>query len=109
MNEISREESAKIVEEQTSKMTKIEGGARYLMGTTAYHKMGDVSRDKGDLFITSNETDTHWIGNWVTGFGFINVCFPKSTSRELTEEEITEYNKTYIQIASQPPYKLKVD
>jgi len=79
-----------------------------LMGTKAYHQLGDISRDKEDLFYASHETDNYYIGSWVTGFGFFNVCFPKEISRKLTPEEVEEYNKTYIQIASQPPWKLNV-
>ena len=109
MDKITTEESAKIVEAQTSQMTEIEGGHRYLMATKAFHKMGELSRDKADLCIVGTETDEYVIGNWVTGFGFFNVCFPRDTTRELMEDEIEDYNKTYIQIASQPPYKLKVD
>ena len=45
----------------------------------------------------------------MTGFGFIKVEFPKETTRELTEEEIERYNKTSIQIGSQPPYKLNIE
>jgi hypothetical protein len=89
-------------------MTPVKNG-RYLMGTKAYHQLGDISRDEPDLFCASAETEKFYIGMWVTGFGFFNVCFPKETSRELTPEEIEKYNKTYIQISSQPPIKLKVD
>jgi hypothetical protein len=27
------------------------------------------------------------VGNWVTGYGFINVKFPKETTRKLTQAE----------------------
>lgn len=91
---------------EVSKMTEIE--PRYLMGTKAYHQLGEISRDKYDLFSANGETDKFWIGMWCTGYGFFNVLFPKETSRELTEEEIEKYNKMYIQIGSQPPIKLKI-
>ena len=93
---------------EVAKMIPIENG-HYLMGTKAYHQLGDISRDEPDLFRAYDETEKFYIGMWTTGFGFFNVCFPKETSRELTPEEIEKYNKTYIQISSQPPIKLKVD
>jgi len=81
---------------------------KFLMGTKAFHQLGELSRDEYDLFRINGETDNYWIGAWVTGYGFFNVCFPKTTSRELTKEEIEKYNKTFIQIGSQPPIKLHV-
>jgi len=66
--------------------------AKYMMATTAIHQLGDISSDEPDLCIVSKETETDYIGNWVTGLGFINVRFPKETTRELTEAEIENYN-----------------
>lgn len=92
--------------EEVSKMVEIE--PKYLMGTKAYHQLGDISRDEYDLFSATGETEKYWVGMWTTGFGFFNVLFPKETSRELTQKEIKKYNKTYVQIGSQPPVKLDV-
>lgn len=91
---------------ELSKMVEIE--PRYLMGTKAYHQLGDISRDEYDLFSAKGETQKYWVGMWTTGFGFFNVLFPKETSRELTKDEVEKYNNTYIQINSQPPIKLEV-
>jgi hypothetical protein len=91
---------------EIAKMKKI--SPKYLMGTKAYHQLGEISRDEYDLFHANYETDNYWIGSWITGFGFFNVLFPKETSRELTQEEITQYNKTYIQLGSYPPTKLNI-
>ncbi len=82
---------------------------KYMMATKAMHKLGDISSEHEDLCIIERETDTHYIGRWVTGFGFIEVEFPKETTRELTAEEVEKYNKQYIQLSNQPPIKLKVD
>lgn len=83
---------------------------KYMMGTKAYHQLGDISNEPNpDLFQAYAETDDYWVGAWVFGFGFINVLFPKSTSRELTPEEVEYWNKKYCQIGSQPAFKLKVD
>jgi hypothetical protein len=82
---------------------------KYMMGTKAHHLLGDISSDNFDLKIISVETEKYWIGSWVTGFGFFNVCFPKETTRELTSEEVEKYNKTYVRIGSQPSIKLKVN
>jgi hypothetical protein len=84
---------------------KIEG--KYLIGTLAYHQLGEISREP-DLFRADGETKDYWVGMWVTGFGFFDVLFPKDTSRELTDEEKEKYNKMSVQIGSQPPLKLKV-
>jgi hypothetical protein len=96
----------KLVKEQTAVMVDIE--PKYLMGTKAYHQLGDISSNEYDLFTTSGETDEYWVGMWVTGFGFFNVLFPKETSRELTDEEVEKYNKLYYRINSQPSYKLNI-
>lgn len=93
------------IKQEVDNMKKID---LYLIGSKAYHLLGDINR-KEDLFHASGETDNYYIGMWVTGFGLFNVCFPKETSRKLTKEENKKYNKTYIQISSQPPTKLKVD
>ncbi len=91
---------------EVSKLVKIE--PRYLMGTKAYHQLGNISCDEYDLFLATGETEKYWVGMWTTGFGFFNVLFPKETSRELTKDEIEKYNKTYVQINSQPLVKLNV-
>lgn len=92
---------------EVSKMIKFPT-PKYFMGTKAFHQLGDISRDNFDLFLAIGETENYWIGNWVTGFGFIDVLFPKETSRNLNPAEIEEYNKTYISINSNPAVKLNV-
>jgi len=62
------------------------------MATTAIHKLGDISRETPDICIITHEDDENYYGNWVTGFGFVDVQFPKSTTRDLTPEEISEYH-----------------
>lgn len=66
--------------------------SKYMMATTANHKLGDISREQPDLCVVSEEDENNYIGNWVFGLGFIDVEFPKSTTRELTEEEIEKYH-----------------
>jgi len=87
-------------------MAKID---KYMMATKAVHKMGDISRDEPDLCHVHEEALDHYIGSWVTGYGFINVKFPKETTRDLTPEEIKKYNKMRVQLSDHPPIKLKVD
>jgi hypothetical protein len=82
---------------------------KYMIGTTAIHLLGEISREKGDLCRLYGETDQYYVGTWVTGFGFFDVLFPKENTRELTPEEVTYWNARSVQIASQPPQKLKVD
>lgn len=78
------------------------GKSRYMMATKAIHKLGDISRDKPDLCVVHDEDKENYIGNWVTGFGFINVKFPKSTTRELTEEEKEHYHGMQVVIGDGP-------
>jgi len=42
-------------------------------------------------FIHSENADDY-IGNWVVGFGDINARFSKADTREMTSEEIKNYN-----------------
>ena len=50
------------------------------MATKAIHQLGDISRDKEDLCFIHDEDEKNYIGNWITGYGFIEVKFPKETS-----------------------------
>lgn len=87
---------------------------KYMIATTAIHKLGDISRpvNNGDysdnLCTVYHEDSDNWIGMWVTGFGFGDVKFPKSTTRELTNEETEYFNGRKIQINNQPPFSLQV-
>jgi predicted RNA-binding protein (virulence factor B family) len=79
-----------------------------MMATTAIHKMGDISQDKGDICAVFREDEENYIGNWVTGFGFIDVKFPKVSTRDLTEEEKDKYSKMRVRINNQPAYELGI-
>ena len=79
-----------------------------MMATKAIHKLGDISRKKEDICIIIDEDDDNYIGMWVTGYGFFDVKFPKSSTMELTPEEIEKYNLMHVQINNQFPVKLKV-
>lgn len=74
--------------------------AHYMMATQAIHKLGDISSDEPDLCVIHSEDEENYVGNWVTGFGFINVKFPKNTTRELTEEEKEKYHGMQIVISN---------
>lgn len=82
---------------------------KYLMATKAYHQLGDISRDKPSLCRIISEDENNYIGSWVEGFGFINVKFPKETTRELTNKERKYYAKQYYQINSGPSFKLNIE
>jgi len=86
--------------------TEIE--TKHLMATEAYHLLGDISRNEADLCIVSKETDEYFVGNWVTGLGFFNVLFPKETTRELTEEEVNEFEQLSIAINGTPLHDIKI-
>ena len=83
--------------------------SKCMMATTAVHKLGDISNDSPDLCHIYNETETDYIGMWITGFGFFDVKFPKETTRELTPEEVEKYNSMSVQLSDHPPQQLKVD
>lgn len=80
----------------------------YAIGTTAIHNLGDLSREESDLCYLDREIDDYYIGNWVTGYGFFDVKFPKETVRELTEEERIKYQKMRFQVSNQPPFSLPI-
>lgn len=82
--------------------------SKYMMATEAYHQLGDISSDSPDLCYYYNETPDYYVGAWVFGFGFFDVLFPKSTTRELTEEEITHFHGMKMQINSTPIGELKI-
>lgn len=65
----------------------------YLMAREAYHLLGEVTRDEWDLAIVFKEDDENFYGNWVFGYGLIDVRFPKNKVEELNKKEITKYNK----------------
>lgn len=71
---------------------------KYMMGTIAEHKTGKISRTEPSLCVVDRETKNYYVGNWVEGFGFIDVKFPKNTTRDLTKKEINDFNGKLIQI-----------
>lgn len=71
---------------------------KYMMATDAFHQLGEISRRDPDLCVVISETETDYYGSWVFGIGFINVRFPKSTTRHLTDDEVAYYNEMDIHI-----------
>jgi hypothetical protein len=71
-----------------------------MMATEAFDKLGNISRDNPDVCVIFEEDEGNYYGNWVTGFGFTNVRFPKATTRELTAEEKDRYDGVGIQIGN---------
>lgn len=72
---------------------------RYMMATTAHHKLGDISRDQPDLAYIDREDGDDFIGQWVTGAGYIEVRFPKTTTRELTAEERERFDGCELEMS----------
>lgn len=80
---------------------------KYMMATKAEHEFaGDISREEPDLCQVSKEADDFYVGSWVTGFGFIDVKFPKETTRELTDAESEYYDGREIGIPGSWAYEL---
>ena len=82
---------------------------KYMIATKAIHKTGDISRDDGDLCIVFEEDESNYIGQWVTGYGFVKVKFPKESTRPLTKKEIKKYNKLILRLPWGGYEKMKVD
>jgi hypothetical protein len=82
---------------------------RYRMATTAIHQCGDISREKPDLCLVHAEDEENYYGQWVRGFGFINVRFPKATTRKLTPEEVERENGRVVGVAGSWHYEIKID
>lgn len=89
--------------------------SKYMIATVANHKLGDLSRDDSsanldgeNLCVVHSETDENYIGNWVLGLGFVNVEFPKTSTRDLTDAEIARFDRQKVQINSQAPFELNI-
>ena len=80
----------------------------HMMAITAYHQLGDISREKPDLGFVHGDDGQNWVGSWISGYGFFHVKFPKKTTRKLTKKEKEYWNSRHLQIASQPPTKIKI-
>jgi len=75
----------------------------------ALHLLGDISREEDDYIRIHKETETHYIGSFEEGFGFINVEFKKEDCRLLNEEERKELNGKWYSINGNPLYRIYVD
>ena len=78
-------------------------------GSPAIHKLGDISRKYDDKIRIHSEDDTHYIGNFEEGYGFINVKFNKSDCRLLNLEEREKLNGSWYGINGNPLYRIYVD
>jgi len=70
----------------------------YAMGKEAHHVTGEISREEWDLIQINAEDDKNYIGNWMYGFGFIEVKFPKKSIRALNKKEIKYYEGSHYGI-----------
>lgn len=75
---------------------------RYVMATAAAHKLGDLSRDPAHLALVYGEDGDAYVGRWIEGFGYFDVRFPKATTRDLTADEIAEYDGRLVAINGEP-------
>lgn len=79
-----------------------------MIGTRALHKLGDISREGGDLCAIHGKMRGYYIGNWVTGLGFVDVKFPVATTRHLTRADVARYKGKRVAIGSSWSYALNV-
>lgn len=75
----------------------------------AMHKLGNIGRKNDDYIRVYRETDTHYIGNFEEGLGFIDVEFKKEDCRQLTDAEIKDLNGKWYSINGNPLYKIYID
>lgn len=69
---------------------------KLMMGTVAHgdpkgQKPMDISRENPELMMVEREDGEFWVGHWLEGFGFINVYFPKESTRPCTADEKKAY------------------
>lgn len=79
---------------------------KFMLGTTAYHKLGNLSDEEGALFIAHKENKKYYQGQWtqdsgVTSYGFFGILFPKNKCKEIPEPPkekliVKTRNSTYI-------------
>jgi hypothetical protein len=90
MTMATKHEHKRIAERERERIAGFTKG--YRMATTAIHMLGDISRDVPSLCYIREESGEDYIGEWVTGYGFIEVRFPKATTRKLTPAEYERFN-----------------
>lgn len=56
-----------------------------MLATKAYHKLGEISSKVPDRCTVYEEDDHNYYGSWDVGFGFIDVRFPKETTKKIGE------------------------
>ena len=81
---------------------------KHMMGTVALHQLGDISSDEPDICVIYGDDGDYWVGQWIYGYGFFNVRYPKETTRELTEEEYNKYNDRGLAINGNPVGNIKI-
>ena len=90
------------------KSIREDGACLYAMGKEAHHYLGDISRKDWDIVQVVQEDADNYYGNWLYGYGYVDVRFPKSSLRELTKEEIDQYEGSNFGIVGSWANKLKV-
>jgi hypothetical protein len=77
---------------------------QYMMATKCYYHGDDTPLilEEPELCVVFEENDENYIGNWVEGFGFINLRFPRETTRPLTSSEKEHYHNRHMYINSTP-------
>jgi len=97
--------------QQANAAPKMEEGL-YMIATEANHQMGELHREFGEMSVenlcfVTKETEDHYIGAWITGYGFFNVMYPKKSTRRLTKEEVEYFRTKSVRLANYTPVQLK--
>lgn len=73
-------------------MKEFEDG-KYKMARGSSHNLWkEEVHEEYELCIVFKEDEENWYGHFVEGMGFIDVCYPKKYTRELTEAEAEKYS-----------------
>lgn len=81
---------------------------RYMMANGCFYGDKESIFPKYDLVAVRQSKDGNYRGHWVTGLGFMDLFFSKEHVRELTPEEIKEYDGKYIYIGDVKCGPLKI-
>ena len=78
-------------------------------GSPAIHKLGDIHSDIDDIFVVHHERDDILIGNWLEGFGLIDVEVQRAHTRKLTHAEADKLHGGYLAMSGRRMGQVEVD
>ena len=67
-------------------------------GCDAIHTLGNLKREEDSHVFVVEDDESHFKGNFLDGYGFIDIKFNKEDVRELSDSEYSEYIYKIISI-----------